>query len=254
MIRVDTPLVLVPCFSGAPWDTSAFPMWKDRHLVTGQLPNAESIDDYADIVADWAADLAEYVLIGDSFGASVALALAERQPRGLRALVMSGGYAFPQVTPYTRVRVWAGKVLGQAGYPLSIRFHVRSLGSKFDPPATQDELRDSFLKHSDAKTFIRRAELTLGTDLRPGLGRVSVPTLILTPEDDRLIGPASAAELVNGIPDAEEVVLPHTGHLLRFTDEPEYGQAVNDFIGRRLAPAAAGDVTNDQGGVQAEAG
>jgi len=127
------------------------------------------------------------------------------------------------------MRVLAGKVLGQAGYPLSVRFHVKSLGSKFDPPGTQEELRGIFLKHSDAKTFIRRAGSTLGTDLRPSLGRVNVPTLVLTPEDDRLIGPASAAELVNGIPDAEEVVLPRAGHLLRFTHEPEYGQAVDDF-------------------------
>ena len=114
--------------------------------------------------------------------------------------------------------------------------HVRSLGSKFGPPGTQEELRGISLKHSDAKTFIRRAGLTLGTDLRPGLGRVNVPTLVLTPEDGRLIGPASAAELVNGIPDAEE-----------------YGQAVGDFTGRRLALAAAGEVTHDQGAVRAEA-
>jgi len=134
------------------------------------------------------------------------------------------------------MRVLAGKVLGQAGYPLSVRFHVRSLWSKLDPPGTQEELRGILLKHSDAKTFIRRAGLTLGTALRPGWGRVNVPTLILTPEDDRLISPASAAELVNGIPDAEE-----------------YGQAVGDFTGRGLALAAAGEVTHDQGAARAEA-
>jgi len=55
------------------------------------------------------------------------------------------------------MRVLAGKVLGQAGYPLSVRFHVRSLWSKLDPPGTQEELRGILLKHSDAKTFIRRA-------------------------------------------------------------------------------------------------
>lgn len=136
------------------------------------------------------------------------------------------------------MRVTAGKVLGQTGYALSIRFHVKSLGSRFDPPGTQKELRDLFLEHADAKTFVRRAELTLSTDLRPRLDRVDVPTLILTPEDDRLIGPAAAAELVTGIPDAEEVVVPHTGHLLRFTNEQEYGRAVDDFIARRLAAAA----------------
>lgn len=234
MKNTNTSMVLVPCFSGAPWDTNAFPMWKDRVLVTGQLPNAESIDRYVDIISGWTAGLPEYVLVGDSFGASIALALAERQPSGLKALVMSGGFAYAHVTPYTRMRLVAGRILGQAGYPISVNAHVKSLGSHFDPPGTQQELRDLFLTHSDAKTFIRRGELILAADMRPALGKVNVPALILTPEDDRLIGPAAAAELVHGIPGAEEIILPHTGHLLRFTNELEYAQTVDDFLDRRL--------------------
>ncbi len=232
MTSSNLPLVLVPCFSGAPWDTSAFPLWKERILVTGQLPNAKSIDQYVDIVAEWTANLPEYVLVGDSFGASIALALAERQPSGLRALVLSGGFAYAHVTPYTHLRLAAGKLLGQAGYPISVYFHVQSLASRFDPPGTQEELRELFLTHADAQTFIRRGELILNADLRPELGRVQAPTLILTPQEDRLIGPAAAAELLHGIPHVEEIVVPHTGHLLRFTNEAEYAQAVDAFLAR----------------------
>ena len=242
MKQNSIPMVLVPCFSGAPWDTDSFPMWKDRILITGQLPNAKSINDYVDIVAGWTENLPEYVLIGDSFGASIALALAERQPRGLRALVMSGGFAYAHVTPYTRMRLAAGRLLGQAGYPVSIYFHVKSLGSRFDPPGTQEELRRLFLTHSDARTFVHRGELVLAADFRPALGRVSVPTLVLTPEEDNLIGPAAAGELIHGIPDAEEVVLPRTGHLLRFTNEPEYARAVNDFLKVHLSTVQRGEV------------
>lgn len=235
-MKQDTlPLVLVPCFSGAPWKTVDFPMWKDRILITGQLPNARTMDDYVDIVAGWTENLPEYVLVGDSFGASVALALAERQPRGLRAVVMSGGFAYAHVTPYTRMRLAAGRLLGQAGYPLSVYFHVKSLGSRFDPSGTQKELRQIFLTSSDAKTFVHRGELVLAADFRPGLGKVNVPTLVLTPEEDNLIGSAAAGELVHGIRDAEEVVLLGTGHLLRFTNEPDYARAVDDFLSRRLA-------------------
>jgi len=224
------PLVLVPCFSGAPWDTDAFPEWKDRIVITGQLPNAASMEEYADIVADWTTGLSEYVLVGDSFGASVALVLAQRQPKGLRALIMSGGFAKADVSLYTRMRVVAGKILGQLGYPISIRFHMRSLGSRFDQAGTAAELRNLFLTHSDAKTFLNRGEIVLAADLRPGLPRVQVPTLILTPEDDRLIGPESARELVENIPGAEEKVLQGTGHLLRFTHESEYAGTVDQFL------------------------
>jgi len=202
-------------------------------MITGQLPDAGSMDNYVDLVLSWTRGLDEYIMVGDSFGAGVSLAFAERQPRGLRALVMSGGFAKADVSLITRFRVIAGKILGQAGYPISVYFHVQSLGSKFDPSGTQEELRQLFLQHSDAKTFIHRGEMILAADLRPDLGKVQVPTLILTPEDDRLIGPRSARELVDGIPGAEERVLPHTGHLLRFTNEPEYAAAVNDFLAQR---------------------
>jgi pimeloyl-ACP methyl ester carboxylesterase len=224
------PLVLVPCFSGAPWDTASFPQWKNREMITGQLPNAESMDEYADIVSAWTKGIGDYVLIGDSFGASVALLLAERQPEHLKALVMSGGFAKADVTLFTRLRVVAAKIIGQRGYPLTVKMHVRSLSSHFDPPGTQEELRQLFLKHSDAKTFIKRGTLVLKADLRPGLSQVKVPTLILTPEEDRLIGPESANELKSGIQLATEEILKGTGHLLRFTHETAYAEAVDRFL------------------------
>ena len=178
----------------------------------------------------WTKGIGDYVLIGDSFGASVALLLAERQPDRLKALVMSGGFAKADVTTSTRLRLRLGKMLGQPGYGLTVRFHVRSLSSHFDPPGTDEELRQLFLRHSDAKTFMKRGTLVLKADLRPGLGKVNVPTLILTPEDDRLIGPKSAQELKDGIKLATEEVLKGTGHLLRFTHETAYAEAVDRFL------------------------
>lgn len=233
------PLVLVPCFSGAPWETKDFPEWRDRILVTGQLPDAPSLDAYADIVESWAGGLDEYVLVGDSFGASVALALAARQPAGLVALVLSGGFAKADVSALTRARVGAARLLGRPGYPITVLFHVQSLGSRFDPPGTAAALRSLFLRHTDASTFSHRAATVLATDLRSALERIAVPTLILTPEDDRLIGPDAAKELTAGIPGATELVLPGTGHLFRFTHPNPYATAVGRFLSDRVGASAA---------------
>lgn len=224
------PLVLVPCFSGAAWDTSRFPQWRGRQMVTGRLPNAADIDAYADLVTGWTGHLREYALVGDSFGALVALALAERRPKGLRALVLSGGFARAHVGAWTRARMAAGRMLGQWGYSLTVRFHVRSLGSPFDPQGTAALMRKIFLEECDADTFFNRGAIALGADLRPGRKRVDVPTLVLTPEHDRLIGPEAAAELVEGIPGAREEVLRATGHLLRFTHPGRYAGAINAFL------------------------
>jgi len=207
-----------------------FPSWRDRKLVTGRLPNAADLDAYADIVAGWARHLDEYVLVGDSFGALVALSLAERRPRGVRALVMSGGFARAHVSRWTRARMAAGRLLGRVGYSLTVRFHVDSLRSPFDPPGTDGLLRRIFLDECDASTFFDRGRIALGADLRPGLNRVDIPTLVLTPEHDRLIGPDAATELVQGIPCAREQVLEGTGHLLRFTHPRRYAEAVEAFL------------------------
>lgn len=162
------PLVLVPCFSGAPWDTTAFPSWRRRCLVTGALPDAVDVDGYADAVAGWTRGLDGYALVGDSFGALVALALARRRPRGLRALVLSGGFARADVNPWTRLRMAAGRFLGRAGYPLTVRMHVDSLGSPFDPGAPTrccggSSSRSAARRRSSAAPRSRWARICAGT-------------------------------------------------------------------------------------------
>ena len=90
----EPTLVFIPCFSGAPWELDRLAPLAHRPLRTLRLP--EGVDDtdaYADAVATAVADLSDYVLVGDSLGANVALALAVRRPEGLRGLVMSGGFA-----------------------------------------------------------------------------------------------------------------------------------------------------------------
>lgn len=57
-----------------------------------------------------------------------------------------------------------------------------------------------------------------------------MPTLILTPSHDVLIGEDAAKVLREGIPAAREVVLDRTGHMFRFSHPETYAQAVEDFV------------------------
>jgi pimeloyl-ACP methyl ester carboxylesterase len=68
-------------------------------------------------------------------------------------------------------------------------------------------------------------------DLRPLLPRLTMPTLVITGEVDFITGPACSAELAEGIPGAETVVLPGIGHMA-FVEEPEaFSEAVLSFLG-----------------------
>jgi pimeloyl-ACP methyl ester carboxylesterase len=67
------------------------------------------------------------------------------------------------------------------------------------------------------------------------LNRIQVPTLILTPAYDRLIGKAAAQQMLEGIPDATEIVLPNTGHMFRFTHPITYAEVIREFLETRIA-------------------
>ena len=51
-------------------------------------------------------------------------------------------------------------------------------------------------------------------DLRPDLGRIDAPTLVITGADDFITGPLGAEEIAAVIPGAEPVILADTGHFI----------------------------------------
>jgi pimeloyl-ACP methyl ester carboxylesterase len=67
-------------------------------------------------------------------------------------------------------------------------------------------------------------------DLRPLLPSLTMPTLVITGEQDFITGPICAAELTEGIPAPESVVLPGVGHMT-FVEGPEqFREAVLTFL------------------------
>jgi len=110
----DNPtVVMVPCFSGSPWQLEQFTPLAHWTTQTMRLPEAlNDIEDFADFLAQEVANLERYVLVGDSFGAIIALALATRQPTGLTAVILSGGFAADPVTnPITKLKLSAAALL-----------------------------------------------------------------------------------------------------------------------------------------------
>ncbi|UKF26325.1 MULTISPECIES: alpha/beta fold hydrolase [Clavibacter] len=229
-------LVGVPCFSGAPWDFGPLRALAAYPLRTLALPDdARSVEEAADAVEDLVRDLPRYVLVGDSFGAVVSLALALRRPAGLAGLVLSGGFA-ADPTPAWKTRAASlARHVPRALYEQGVlRFHAAQLASRFDAdaptPLTRRDYRELFRVHTPADAYANRVGAVVGFDVRARLHRVDVPTLLLTPEDDQPVGPAAAAALRDGLPHARELVIPGTGHMLRFTHPDEYADAVDGFV------------------------
>ena len=236
----EPTIVTIPCFSGAPWDDRQLTPFAGRDVRTMRLPEGLSeVEQYADFVSGQVADLDSYVLVGDSFGAVIALTLATRRPAGLVGLVLSGGFA---ANPLPRWKGLAARASRFAGGPLyrqgTLRFHAFQLASRFDAsaqiPLTQGDYRELFVQNTPRRSYTTRVTSVIDFDIRDRLNRVAVATLLITPADDKLVGEEAAREMLAGIPDVREVVLPATGHMFRFTHPDLYGQAIVDFIDQRI--------------------
>ncbi|MET7519022.1 alpha/beta hydrolase [Streptomyces sp. NPDC005480] len=230
-------LVFIPCFSGAPWSAEQLDPYGDVPKRTLRLPEgADDMERYADYVENVVADLDDYVLVGDSFGANVALAVATRRPKGLRALVVSGGFAANPVTskPWKAVMRAIGKARGPFYRQLTLRAHAHRLASPFDSEGqvywSEARSRELFLENTPAVSFGARVRAALVADYVDVLGQIQVPTLVLTPSHDVLIGEDASKVMIAGIPEAREVTLPSTGHMFRFSHPVTYAAAVKDFL------------------------
>jgi pimeloyl-ACP methyl ester carboxylesterase len=237
-------VVTIPCFSGAPWELDKLTALAGWPLRTMALPDdVDSIETYADHVVQEVADLDDYVLVGDSFGAVVALAMATRRPRGLRGLVVSGGFAANPITSRIgRAKIGAARLLpGPLYRHLTLRLHAASLASPYDAEGdsslSEQDTADLFRKHTPWRSYTARAKAAFSADYRSRLSRIDVPTLILTPEHDALIGEEAATVLRRGIPDSVEHVLPRTGHMFRFTHPVTYSRHIADFLRIRVPNA-----------------
>ncbi|WP_067667462.1 alpha/beta fold hydrolase [Nocardia miyunensis] len=247
MTNTQPTLVFIPCFSGAPWSVDQLAPYGDLPVRTLRLPEGVAdMEDYADHVAVAVADLDDYVLVGDSFGANIALALAVRQPAGLRALVMSGGFAADPVSsaPWKALMRTMGKLRGPLYRQMVLRAHAHRLASPFDgegqTPWNAAHSRKLFLDNTPASSFGARVVAALNADYVAALPRVQVPTLIITPEHDELIGEEAATIMREGIPDSREVVLPRTGHMFRFSHPATYAGVVRTFLAETVTDAMPG--------------
>ncbi len=185
-------------------------------------------------------DLDRYVLVGDSFGAAVALTLAVRRPPQLRGLVLSGGFAsdplkgvLPKIGSYM-----APLMPGLLYRQLTLRTHALLLRSPHDTgPGAEIRWplrasRQLFVRSTSLPSYVGRVRAVQACDLRDRLPNVEVPTLVLSPSYDHLVGEDATKELCRGIARAEHVVLPDTGHMFRFSHPGLYAAAVTGFLER----------------------
>lgn len=181
-------------------------------------------------VAD-AAELERFHLVGESAGGTVALAAAIQHPDRLMSLTVSNG-AHNGTAIQNVGRVWSDRMAasGQADWA------AQMMEWRFYPGALAPQ-KEAWFRHQQATCSAHAtlgiADLLLRTDLSDEVGRIGVPTLILSPDSSPFISVAIVADLKARIAGAEMKVVPHSRHGLPFSHGPECAQALKEFLGRR---------------------
>lgn len=145
--------------------------------------------------------VSQAIVVGHSWGASVAVALALADPKLVKGLVLASGYYYPTAgsavgmalvsTPAIPVigdiyRWTLGPMVGRAIWPLLLRkiFGPASVPDKFDGFPKEMALRPSQLRASAAESGLLIANATA---VKHRYIDVTQPTAIIAGSDDRLI-------------------------------------------------------------------
>ncbi|MER6345908.1 bifunctional 3-oxoadipate enol-lactonase/4-carboxymuconolactone decarboxylase PcaDC [Streptomyces sp. NPDC001595] len=162
---------------------------------------------------------------GCALGGAVGVELALRHPERLASLVLIA--ASPRFGTADEFRQRGVIVRTNGLDPIARSAPDRWFTSGF--AAAQPAITDwavQMVRTTDPGCYIAACEALATFDVRPELGRVGVPTLVLVGSEDQVTGPAEARTLVAGIPDARLAVVPGASHLVPV----EQPAAVTDLL------------------------
>jgi len=169
---------------------------------------------------------------GCALGGAVGLELALRRPERLASLALVA--ASPRFGTADEFRQRGVIVRTNGLDPIARTSPDRWFTGGFaaaQPAITEWAVQ--MVRTTDPGCYIAACEALAGFDVRPELGRVGVPTLVLVGSDDQVTGPAEARTLVAGIPDARLAVVPGASHLVPV----EQPAAVTDLLVRHFSTA-----------------
>ena len=210
------------------------PGFGGSETVSGGL--ADVADRMAEAVRD-AAGGGEAIVLGNGYGGFVALQMAIRHSDIATRLILADcGAAFSEPGREAfRNMAAASKSKGLAAITdVAMR---RLFAPEFQEkhPDRMRDRREAFLR-TDPEVFRAACAALAQLDLRPELGQVTVPVLVLVGEHDEATPPPMSRELAAGLPNARLKVIPGCAHVPQLQSSEIFLDAIGDFL--RAAHAA----------------
>jgi len=192
------------------------------------------------------------IILGHSWGASVAVAMGLKYPDLVRGLVLASGYYYPTIRPDV-VAMGApalpivgdflsqtiSPLLSRAIWPLMLKkiFGPKSVPTKFQAFPKEMALRPSQIRASASEAALMIPDAFA---LRGKYADLQVPTVIIAGEDDKLIDiDSQSARLHDDVSQSTIRRIAGNGHMIQQTATDEVMSAIREVAGASTQLAAA---------------
>jgi pimeloyl-ACP methyl ester carboxylesterase len=179
------------------------------------------------------------ILVGNSAGGTIAMLTALRTPERVQALILVSPAVYDGGGAPSWARLLSGLPQVRRLSPLLVRYLVgrleKSLPSAWhDPSKITPEVWAGYKKPLQVENWDRAFwEFTLAgrpQDLEKQLDRITLPTLVVTGDDDRWVPTAQSVRLSQELPNAKLEVIPNCGHVSHEECPQEFMAAVTSFL------------------------
>jgi 3-oxoadipate enol-lactonase len=196
--------------------------------VSGGL--AAVADRMAEVVRE-AAGGDQTIMLGNGYGGFVALQMAIRHPGIATRLIFADcGAAFSdEGREAFRNMAAASKAKGLAAITDVAMRRLFAPEFQASHPDLMRDRREAFLK-TDPEVFQAACADLAELDLRPELGKVTVPALVLVGEHDEATPPPMSRELAALLPDARLKIIPGCAHVPQLQSPEIFLDAIADFL------------------------
>ena len=179
------------------------------------------------------------ILVGNSAGGTISMMAALQYPERVQALILvdPAVYAGGGAPSWTRP-ILNTPQMNRIGPLISRQLQAR--GPEFielawhDPSKITPEIMDGYQKPLQAESWDKALWfLTVSSResrLAERVGELTLPTLVITGDDDRIVPTEQSLKLTDELPNAQLVVIPQCGHLPHEEHPDLFMQAVIDFL------------------------
>jgi pimeloyl-ACP methyl ester carboxylesterase len=228
-----TPIVLVPGLFCTPLFYAAqLPLlWTRGPVQVANHTRDAAIAAVASRILDEAPP--RFALAGHSMGGYIAFEMLRQAPQRIARVAFLDTSARPDVPEQTKRRLDMVDLAsrGRYGEIADLMYGAFVHPSRLDDAELREGVR-RMARDTGADAFIRQEHTIISRpDSRPMLATIRCPALVVVGADDALTPPELAAEIAEGIPGAQRVIIPDCGHMCAM----ESPDAVGDALVRWLA-------------------